>query len=293
MASDGFDLLNDLMDSWALQKLMVPYTQEVIHEITAGQYVYTIGPGGMVGASIGGSISGTTLTVSSIASGALSVGMLIVGAGVTAGTMITALGTGLGGNTVTALGTYFVNFSQTVGNSALTATAVRPVRIRSAFVRVITSGGLLDYWVDVQHVENYEQIGMKALNGPWPKKLYYQPSMPVGVLNYWPNPSQGEMHLFCDSILTRFQTQNDTIALPPGYEIAMRWGLAELIMPEYPVAAGASAELRALIPKYAKDSRDFIKRANMVPQQTASFDPILNAASNRNDAGWIFHGGQN
>lgn len=69
-----------------------------------------------------GSISGTTLTVSAVASGTLAVGQLIVGAGVAASppgsnaTYITALGTGLGG-----VGTYTVSVSQTLTSRALTA----------------------------------------------------------------------------------------------------------------------------------------------------------------------------
>lgn len=68
------------------------------------------------GASFSGSISGTTLTVSSVRLGALAVGMTLKGPGVTAGTTITALGTGTGG-----AGTYTVSASQTVGSCAMTA----------------------------------------------------------------------------------------------------------------------------------------------------------------------------
>lgn len=68
------------------------------------------------GASFTGSISTTTLTVSAIASGFLSVGQTLTGAGITAGTIITGLGTGSGGQ-----GTYTVNNSQTVGSEAMTS----------------------------------------------------------------------------------------------------------------------------------------------------------------------------
>jgi len=63
------------------------------------------------GAIITGAISGTTLTVSAVASGTLAAGMTIQGAGITANTIITALGTGTGG-----VGTYTVNFSQTISS---------------------------------------------------------------------------------------------------------------------------------------------------------------------------------
>jgi hypothetical protein len=62
--------------------------------------------------SFNGFISGTTLTVNSLTFGELAIGNTILGAGVTAGTMITALGTGSGGG-----GTYTVNNSQTAGGA--------------------------------------------------------------------------------------------------------------------------------------------------------------------------------
>ena len=56
-----------------------------------------------------GSITGTTLTVTSVQFGTLVVGAPVYGGGVTAGAYITALGTGTGG-----VGTYIVTPSQTV-----------------------------------------------------------------------------------------------------------------------------------------------------------------------------------
>ena len=78
------------------------------------------------GASVTGYISGTTLTVSSVASGHLSVEQVLSGAGVTTGTTITELLTGTFPGTT---GTYRVNFSQTAGSVgsqiAITGDAIR------------------------------------------------------------------------------------------------------------------------------------------------------------------------
>ncbi|MDB5777602.1 MAG: uncharacterized protein JWP38_3735 [Herbaspirillum sp.] len=60
--------------------------------------------------------SGGGLTVSAVTSGILAVGQSITGTGVTAGTVISALGTGTGGT-----GTYAVSISQTAASTALTA----------------------------------------------------------------------------------------------------------------------------------------------------------------------------
>lgn len=71
-------------------------------------------------ASFVGSISGTTLTVSSILpTNALGVGSVVSGAGVTTGTVIRAILTGTGG-----AGTYTVNHSQTVASESMTSPAV-------------------------------------------------------------------------------------------------------------------------------------------------------------------------
>lgn len=63
------------------------------------------------------SISGTTMTVSSVTSGKITVGQAIYGVGTSYATVITALGTGTGGT-----GTYTLNNSQTVTSQALTGT---------------------------------------------------------------------------------------------------------------------------------------------------------------------------
>lgn len=68
------------------------------------------------GAVVTGAIAGTTLTVTAVASGALYVGQVLSGSGVTADTTITALGTGTGG-----AGTYTVGTSQTASSTTITA----------------------------------------------------------------------------------------------------------------------------------------------------------------------------
>jgi hypothetical protein len=70
-------------------------------------------------ASFTASISGTTMTVTAVASGALSVGQVFTGTGVTAGTSITAFVSGTG-----STGTYTVSASQTVASTTMTVTQV-------------------------------------------------------------------------------------------------------------------------------------------------------------------------
>jgi len=290
---DAFYTLNELLDQWSNEDMMIFYKTEIVFPITPGQTQYTIGPGGQVGASITGSITGNILTVTGITSGAIAVGQTLSGAGITDGTKIQQMLTGAGGN-VNELGTYQVNISQTVASTAINLYYQRPLNIDSAFVRINTNSngtpivnGGLDYPVAVLNVEDYEMIGLKTLNGPWPKALYYQPAETLGNLFVWPNPAQGEMHLFVNTIFSRFVTINDTINLPQGYTMALRWCLAERLMPMF---GKASATQIAMITAFAGQAKATVKRTNMKPVQSARFNDAL-LSSRQKDAGWILSGG--
>jgi hypothetical protein len=71
-------------------------------------------PAGFQGDTFTGSIAGTTLTITAALVPNLEVGMVISGTGITAGTTITAYGTGVGG-----AGTYTVSASQTVASTSI------------------------------------------------------------------------------------------------------------------------------------------------------------------------------
>jgi hypothetical protein len=181
-----------------------------------------------------------------------------------------------------------------VGSTTISAYYQRPLSINSAFVRINTNSngmpinnGGLDYQIAILNVEEYERIGLKTLNGPWPKVVYYQPADPLGNIFVWPNPSQGEMHLFCDTLFTRYVTVNDAIVLPQGYAMALRWNLAQRLMPMY----GKTNQTQiAMITQFAEQGKGLIKRNNMKPLQSSTYnDAIL--TGKQKDAGWILSGG--
>ena len=278
-ANEALLTLNDMLDTWSNATMMVPYITEIIFTLTSNVYQYTIGQGGTIGGTFTGSISGTTLTVNAIPKGNIALGQFVTGSGVTAGTQVVKFLTGAGG-----IGTYQVNISQTVGSETLTTYYQRPLRINSAYVLASN----LSYVVDVLNVEQYELIGFKTLNGPWPRGLYYQPSTPVGNVTFWPVPGSGEMHMFAETVLGQFANLSDTVTLPQGYNQAIRWNLAELLMPEY---GKNDPVITQMIMKNAADGRAWIKRTNMNPPQNARFDDALVSMNRRNDAAWIFSGG--
>lgn len=75
-------------------------------------------------------IAGTTMTVSAVASGTLSIGDQVGGVNIVPGTVITALGTGTGG-----VGTYIVNVPQVAASAAVNIGVYPGVRLKVAATR--------------------------------------------------------------------------------------------------------------------------------------------------------------
>lgn len=296
-AQDAFDMFNDLIDQWSNENMMVFNVTEIIFPVVPGQTQYTIGPNpstqNFIGAQFTGSITGNVLTVSGILSGAVAQGQTLSGTGIAEGTKIVSFGTGAGGN-VNEQGTYILNKSQTVASTTITAYYQKPLSIDSAFVRINTNSngvpivnGGLDYQVAILALQDYELIGLKTLSGPWPKALYFNPGEDSGNLFLWPNPSQGEMHIFANTIFSRYESYYTPISMPQGYLMAMRWCLAERLMPMY----GKNDPTQiAMINAYAAQAKSTIKRTNMSPLQTARYPDAL-LANKSKDAGWILTGG--
>jgi len=368
-AQDGLEMLNDLIDQWSNENMMVYNITEIVFPVIPGQFQYTIGPdpstANYIGASITGSISGKILTVTGVTTGAVAQGQTLSGIGVNGvNTKIVEFLTGAGGNvneagtyrlnndattppavftgsisgttlTVTAVsagyigagatltgtgvtsgttissvisasggvGTYTVSTSQTVASTTMGASVTdipitlyyqKPLGIDSAFVRVNTTSngqpilnGGLDYQVSLLALDNYNQIGLKSLNGPWPKALYFNPGADSGNVTVWPNPSQGEMHIFAQTLFSTYDNLYEDLVFPQGYSMALRWNLAERMMPMY---GKVSTVQIGMINAYAAQAKATLKRTNMKPVIVASYPDAMLSGRAR-DAGWILTGG--
>jgi hypothetical protein len=111
--------------------------------IVDGQNRYTWRISSPSAAVFTGSISGTTLTVTTITNGTIAINQALFGVGVTQATVITALGTGTGG-----VGTYTINQSQTAASTQMNSATVGAV-VTGAIsgttltVSAVTSGTLV------------------------------------------------------------------------------------------------------------------------------------------------------
>ena len=98
---------------------------------------------GEIAGTFQASISGTTLVVSTVLTGALQVGDTLLGGGIAAGTQITAFVNGAGGT-----GTYTVSVSQTLSLATITATTSPPVQLTTATGDMTANWGnyRMDIW---------------------------------------------------------------------------------------------------------------------------------------------------
>jgi hypothetical protein len=117
--------------------------------------------------------------------------------------------------------------------------------------------------------------------------LYFNPNEESGNLFVWPNPAQGEMHIFANTLFSHYDSLYTDINLPQGYAMALRWCLAERLMPMY---GKANQTQIAMISQYAAQAKSTLKRTNMSPLQVARYPDAL-MSSRAKDAGWILSGG--
>jgi hypothetical protein len=68
-----------------------------------------------------------------------------------------------------------------------------------------------------------------------PIQMYVQYSYPAVTLNLWPVPGAGgQLEIHSLQAFTQLASLTDTVDLPPGYEMAIRYNFAIAILPEYP-----------------------------------------------------------
>lgn len=297
-ANDALQVLNDLLESWTIEKLFVFSSTENRFVFTPGKYQYTIGnyeAGNFTGTLASGSnvISGVTIPTN------LVVGSLItdVQAALPANTKVTAIGTNtltLNNNALFAVSSA-ENFTYTIpGDIAYDSTTgnqiVLPVRITNAFTRITVGSGDpmiqgLDYQIRIIPRDKYTALGLKGIAGPWPTDLYYDRTYPLGNLYFYPNPSMaGELHYWTDMILGDLSDINSDFNLPQGYARAIKTNLAIELAAEYGKAVSPTLAQRA------RESKQMLKSLNSLEAVEAFFDQHI-LKSRRADAGFILHGG--
>ncbi len=310
-AQDCLDTLNDMLDSWSLEKVRVFGSNEWVLSWTAGKNKYTIGNptnAQLIGAnSTGGSFAQTwpnitgTLTIGS----PTITGVTSIPANLVAGSAAAyAVGSGSilssvqnlipSGATVLAFnpGAQTITMSANAtgssnGQDSITYTVPgdfpipRPLNITQAYTRFSN----LDFTLDVTETqEQFTSILYKAQNGPWPTVAWLNPQFPYSILNVYQMPSNNaEMHLFTDTLLSNL-TLNQPMLVPQGYARAIKWNLARELCGEFGFPLSETIKINA------QESLMAIKSLNAKPAAVSRYDRAL-MPNGRPDGGWILTGG--
>lgn len=287
-AQDALDVLNDMLDSWSTDDASVFCIVENVLTFVAGQYQYTVGnplsTNTFTGTLVSGTptISGVTVPTDLIARG----DVFGTTTGVPTGATILSFNSGAGTVTMSVNATATVAtpqvFTYTVPGDFKIA---RPLRVFDSFTRITTSGTSgLDYPIEVVSQERYNEIGYKGISAPWPIAMWYNPTMPLGNLYFYQNPSgSGSLHLLTDTILTNLTTLTQNVVLPQGYARWIKWALAKELAPEYGKGWSQTME------NNWKEAMDAVKALNKVPTPVTKYDQFI--TNPRYDAGWILYGG--
>ena len=171
--------------------------------------------------------------------------------------------------------------SYTIGlNGGADVNQQRPIRIiegpGSAYLQDTNQN---NYRVDVVTREQWNQIANRGntVVSDIPDTLFYDPQMPFGVINIWPNPTLGYT-LFFDSFQQFTDVSNgaQVLTLPPGYGLATMSNLAVQLGPFL-----KNALVSEDVKKIARDSKAAVKRSNK-RNNVAQFDKEITKAEQPN-----------
>jgi hypothetical protein len=154
--------------------------------------------------------------------------------------------------------------------------ATRPIRIiegpGAAYCQDVNGN---NFSIEVVTRQKWNTIGNRTslTQSNLPDTLFYDPQMPLGLINLWPQPDAGGYTVFFDSYLQLVDPAQLTTALtlPPGYEAAIQDCLAERLWP----FCFVGKPMPAYISKQARMSLATIKRANK-RNNIAQYDKELN-----------------
>lgn len=195
---DAFGVLNDLVDSWNTESLMIPSLRRDVYELTAGVGSYTLGPGG----TLGGERPQKSVSAA-----------------------LVSCGCGCG----------------------------------------CASGGC----TDLRMVGSWSDCSSNC-------GIYIDSAYPDVNIRIHPPPTDGQaLALQSWNTLATFADLNTPYGFPPGYALALRWGLAQQLAPLALIMQKIPQNLLQVIEQRAVESKAAVKslRSSPPPEMKSDFGP--------------------
>lgn len=146
--------------------------------------------------------------------------------------------------------------SYTIGPSGSTITP-RPVSIDPGTYLDISG---ISYPLEIVTLDQYNDVVLKTLTTSIPQFIFYNPTFPNATVTLYPVPTvAATLNLWTWKPLTTFATLTQDLALPPGYENAIVYNLAEYLGPEF------GADIHIAVHNKAVSLKKKLKRTNFTP----------------------------
>ena len=124
-----------------------------------------------------------------------------------------------------------------IGPAAVIPDWVSPTRpLRIDYAGAIISAGSdfpLEIPLDIITAGQWSRLQKKGIPDVFPRKLYYQNSVPAGQINLWPNPSDATVSLavYTWQQLAPYVAGTDTVIVPQAWLRALIFNLAWELLP--------------------------------------------------------------
>ena len=323
--TDCLDTLNDLLDSWSIQKLNVFGSNEWIMNWTSGKRIYQVGnptnamisgsaalamsstsPNGSVvypnttGGQNWPNFTGNLSSGSNVITGVTNIPSNLVAGATTiylpgSGSILTDSANVIPANTTV---TAFNAVAQTVtmsnnatSNATLDSISYTvpgdfPIPRPLRITSAFTRFNNLDFTLKITETqEEFNSILYKQQPGPWPTVAWYNNTFPYGLLNVYQIPGNSAELHLFVDTILSNLTLNQVISMPQGYARALKWALAKELCAEYGFPMSDSIKMNA------DESLKVVQALNAKPGMVSTYDRAL--IGRRRDAGWILHGGYN
>lgn len=142
----------------------------------------------------------------------------------------------------------------------------RPERVEGASMLLQSGSQWIEYPMYPLDSQGWQLLAAKQVSTQLPSQYWYEPSFPNGTMRLYPVPSVGgsvkaalylwqQLGLFADLSTTHY-------AFPPGYARAIRYNLAEALMPAFNVLNKTDRQQWGRVIDQAAEYRGRIKALN-------------------------------
>lgn len=140
-------------------------------------------------------------------------------------------------------------------------TMERPTELDQISYLYTTNGSpVINMNVPLLNLDQWNQILVPSTTSTIPQWAYLDDALPARNLMFYPVPNiVNSVNLFLWKQVDGFPDINQTIALPPGYQRALRYNLAIEMAPEY------GKEISQAVAAVATESKNAVKLKNIKP----------------------------